>query len=657
MTLNKSLSGFLCASFIALSAPIALAQQPEKPGHVHTSRKLAKKLPLPKSKDAWHFVIFGDRTGGAPGGLRILKQATKDTNLLDPDLVMTVGDLVQGYNTTKSWLKEAKEYSNIMNSLKMPWYPVAGNHDMYWRGAKKPKTQHEKNYEKHFGPLWYWFPHKNAAFIVLFTDEGNPKTGSKSFKDPDDLKMSQQQLAWLKETVTKTKKYDHVFVLMHHPRWDKKRYGPNNWEIAHKMLVAAGNVTAVFAGHIHRMKYDGKRDGIEYHIVGSTGAVLEFDLPQAGFLHQIDLVSVQKKKISVSGLPVGVLIDPKTMPTEMERDISLLMRRTLQSFDKPMHFSYEKPHFGFLNVTVKNPTTRAIDVTLQAKTENSPWRFVIDHAHSKIPAQKSATFKFRYALHVKKLIGVYDYPKFTTHIEYLAADRRITLPDREVNIPITLKTPADQITTTKVDKALLLDGRGSCLKISADAIKSLEGPMTIEGWVWQDHFRRWNPLFSNTQSSGYGIDLNYGTVRFKINFDGQYAVVKAPKPIESSQWHHVAGVFDGVEMRLYINGKLVGKSTTSGKRKHNKFPLYVGAEPNRRGKPTDFIKAFINEVRFSSASRYKDDFTPSKRHENDAQTSVLLHLDQHIGPFLIDHSSNNKHPAKRGRTRCLLPPK
>ena len=69
-----------------------------------TTRSSLQVLPLTKQDDVFHFVIYGDRTGGVPAGLKVLEQAVKDTNLLDPDLVMTVGDLIQGYNDTPEWV-------------------------------------------------------------------------------------------------------------------------------------------------------------------------------------------------------------------------------------------------------------------------------------------------------------------------------------------------------------------------------------------------------------------------------------------------------------------------------------------------------------------------------------------------------------------------
>ena len=69
-----------------------------------TTRSSEIVLPLPSEEDAFTFAVFGDRTGGQPEGVDVLADAVRDVNLIEPDLVMTVGDLVNGYNRTAEWL-------------------------------------------------------------------------------------------------------------------------------------------------------------------------------------------------------------------------------------------------------------------------------------------------------------------------------------------------------------------------------------------------------------------------------------------------------------------------------------------------------------------------------------------------------------------------
>ena len=123
--------------------------------------------------------------------------------------------------------------------------------------------------------------------------------------------MSKKQKDWLTETLKKARKADHVFIFLHHPRWwDGSLYG-TDWKSVHTILKKAGNVSAVFAGHCHRMGYDGIRDGIEYFTVAITGGKLLAKRPEAGFLHHINLVTVRPGRFAVAGIPVGTIVDAR----------------------------------------------------------------------------------------------------------------------------------------------------------------------------------------------------------------------------------------------------------------------------------------------------------------------------------------------------------
>ena len=157
-------------SFALLALLALIPQQGEHP-HPHperftTDRDSPVELRLPLEDDAFSFAIFGDRTGGPAEGVAVLADAVDEVNVLGPDLVMTVGDLIEGYNQTDAWLAQADEYLGIMNRLAMPWFPVAGNHDVYWRGPNRPEEEHEGRYEQTFGPLWYAFEHKGGGAVA-----------------------------------------------------------------------------------------------------------------------------------------------------------------------------------------------------------------------------------------------------------------------------------------------------------------------------------------------------------------------------------------------------------------------------------------------------------------------------------------------------------
>ncbi|MDR1964532.1 MAG: metallophosphoesterase [Planctomycetaceae bacterium] len=329
--------------FFLLPTAFAQTANPENQ-QIESPRPSAVTLNVPPIKDSFTFLIFADRTTGTPEDISILKDAVVDANRLAPDFVMNIGDMVQGYNATEQWLEQMKEFKSVMNELKCPWYPTPGNHDIYaGRYAKDlPKEQHEKEYEEHFGPLYYAFEYKNYWFIVLFTDEGNSETGEKSFSKPECQVMSDAQFQWLKSILNKAKNAEGIFVFQHHPRWLGGRYG-NDWDKVHTAFVETGNVKAVFAGHIHCMTFD-EKDGIKYLTLATTGGKLSRIDPAAGLIHEIHHVSVRKSaEPEITILPVNSTLDITTMPTRRQNELPKNELPTTKPEQKPTE---EKPVQG-----------------------------------------------------------------------------------------------------------------------------------------------------------------------------------------------------------------------------------------------------------------------------------------------------------------------
>lgn len=378
-----------------ITSPV-LAQEPA----IHTDRTVIKQLTAADDEAMFQFAIFGDRTGGTPAGLPILAQAVQETNLLDPDLVMTVGDLVGGYNSTDAWMKQMVEYRAIVDELKMPWFPVAGNHDIYWRldqGSKeaKPANEHEENFEKHFGPLWYWFEHKDTGFLVMFTDEGLPDDRLRNFSLPDQQKISKKQMEWLKKSLDETKDLKHVFIFLHHPFWWDSRYPGNNWNDVHGMLAKHGNVRAVFAGHIHRMRYDGKRDGIEYFALAVTGGGINEALTSKhyGVLHQYNVVTVRPESYSVAAVAVGGTFDPRQFTPERIEEAEKARYLKHEITSDPIHVNKDGTVASIVVATVTNPLSFNLDVTMLPEGDES-WSIMPDHIHAIVKPGQTKRFVF-----------------------------------------------------------------------------------------------------------------------------------------------------------------------------------------------------------------------------------------------------------------------
>ncbi len=614
---------------------------------VQTSRADARLLPLPAEEGVFHFVIFGDRTGGPREGVKVLAQAVADTNLLGPDLVMTVGDLVQGYNPTAAWLLEMVEYRTIMSTLKMPWYPVAGNHDIYWGSGDAPAGHHESDYERHFGPLWYRFVHKNAAFIALYSDEGDRATNRKGWGEGLN-RMSEEQRSWLAATLAETKGCDHVFVFLHHPRWIGTTYPGSNWDEVHALLRGAGNVTAVFAGHIHRQRYEGRRDGIEYFTLAAVGAGMPFDAPGTGHLHHVDLVTVRKGGITIATIPVGQVIDPRTMTPEHLAEVDRVRAAVPQQ--GTVEIDAAGAASGVCVLTLANPATVPVDATVALEAGDDGWWVRPDHAHARI--EPGGTFAFRFGYR-REAGGAFEAPEVRWELEFAGAAGRVRLPESRRTAAMRLVGDLPPIDAPH-ENAALLDGGKRHIEVAHALCDLPDGPLTVEGWFSPEALDGQRALLAKTEQSEYGLFLREGVPRFLVWIGDAYVEAIAKAPLAEGRWQHVAGVLDGAEVRLYVGGRLAASTATpAGTRRRNPLPLLIGADPSPRGVPGMQFRGRVDEVRLSSVARYSGEgFAPARRLEADAATELLLHLDGLVGPFVPDASAHGRHVLARGGLRC-----
>ncbi|MEM6471241.1 MAG: LamG-like jellyroll fold domain-containing protein [Planctomycetota bacterium] len=664
-SLRSRIAPFSLIALLMLTAPAAAIAHDGEGEHDHnastpimTTRTDASVIAPPKPDDGFQFIIYGDRTGGVPAGLKVLEQAVEDTNLLDPDLVMTVGDLIQGYNETEQWLEEASEYKEIMDRLKMRWFPVAGNHDIYWRGSKKaPAGHHETNYETHFGPLWYSFKHKNAGFIVLYSDEGDPKSNLKAFNVGALQQMSKAQLEFLEKALKDLQGQDHVFVFLHHPRWIGGGYTGSNWDEVHERLKDAGNVSAVFAGHIHRMRFDGARDGIEYYALATTGGHVPGDtpIPGAGYLHHFNVVSVRENRFTVAALPVGAVFDPKQFTQEFLADIELARSIRPEQSGDPVTLQFDGAAEGEVKVALKNPASRPVEVSVSMAVPSleNRWTSNLDHKHFVLQPNESKSLEFtvgRFAVSELEPTN----PTLLVETRYLGENAAVELPPLENPIPLQLDlVPADFFATAS-NHVLEVRDETSAIEISDDAFELPEGPFTMETWVRPISAKDYEAIVAKTQSSEYSFFSDHGIPKFDVHIGGRYVSAIAKSSLPLGEWTHLAGVYDGNSISLFVNGKRVDSQQATGKRKGNDLPLFLGADPDAGGNPTRGFSGFLDEFRLSKIARYKADFSPKKRFEPDDETVLLHHFDRSVGPFLLDHSPSAANGIL-GKTSLLVP--
>lgn len=622
-----------------------------------TTRDSAVTLPLPGEDDAFVFAVFGDRTGGPELGINVLADAVRDVNLIEPDLVMTVGDMIQGYNHTGAWMGQMREFKGVMGELLCPWFPVAGNHDIYWRGPGKPEGEHEASYEMHFGPLWYSFSHKDSHFIILYTDESNPETGEKNFNKPTSQVMTQEQKDFLDEALERGKDATHQFVFVHHPRWLGRNYGSDWNDNVHPKLVEAGNVRAVFAGHIHRMRHDfgpDGNDGIEYVALATVGGHQNGQVPQAGWLHQYHLVTVRPQQIAMTAYPVGAAMNVREITGEMADALARQAKHAV-GVDGVVGFGATGSARGEVALTIENTTDRQLDLSVSPNSRDNRWLVRPDHIHAILEPGQTEKVAFLVGRPAESADEYLDRLSFSVNADYLGQTARYALPTQEVELPVDLTSLLGNEPAT-VNMALDFDGVDDAILVPSRAASVAQGPFTLECWFNARDYSGRRGLVTKTQSSEYGFFVSNGVLGFSNHLGGRYRNNLVAEAIKTDTWHHLAAVYDGNATRIYLDGELVSTEgvDTSWKRTTNDLPLVIGADPDGSGKPMSFFEGQIDEVRLSSTARYGEgQFVPSRRLMADADTVVLYTFDRSVGPYVLDASGNGHHARRVGSPKAV----
>lgn len=215
-------------------------------------------LRFENSRDDFQFAIVSDRTGGRRPG--VFSEAVDKLNLLRPEFVMSVGDLIEGVYTDEGAEEELTrqwdEFDAIVDRLTMPFFYVGGNHDFQ-------DPFHETVWRRRHGRPYYSFSYRDVLFLCLDTEDP-PR--------PDRVSgFSEAQQDMVRRALEDNPHPRWVFVFMHRPNSIHKHgTRPEDWDRIAELL--ADHPYTVFAGHLHTYaKY--AVDGREHYRLGVTGGV------------------------------------------------------------------------------------------------------------------------------------------------------------------------------------------------------------------------------------------------------------------------------------------------------------------------------------------------------------------------------------------------
>lgn len=161
-------------------------------------------------------------------------------------------------------------------------------------------------------------------------------------------------------------------------------------------------------------------------------------------------------------------------------------------------------------------------------------------------------------------------------------------------------------TSGKYGKALFFDGVNDVVVVNDTAMLDVTKALTIEAWVyptvvpsyWKAIVQKQSDAYLLAAGSSTGAPSMGGTINGACC---THAV--APTRLAVNIWTHITGTYDGVVMRLYINGVQVASRPATGSLQVTTNPLRIGGNTYAG----EFFQGRIDEVRI-----YNKTLTPQQ---------------------------------------------
>jgi hypothetical protein len=283
----------------------------------------------------FQFAIIGDRTGGA-NALATFDLAMDQINLLQPEFVINVGDLIEGYPESKGELDVMwDEADSMISKLQMPFFYTIGNHDV-----STPETK--EAWLERRGVDYYYFLYNDVLFIVLNSEddsrpapppeimEGIKIYNKLQLEDPEAAKemlkefmsdeaviaalaqpveFPEKQMNWIKKTLAENADVRWTFLFLHEPCWENPS---ESFKVIQSELKSRNHT--FFAGHLHYYDYD-NIDGYEHITMGPAGSSFHHDGP--GNVDHIMWVTMTDDGPQMGNIALKGLFDRRGLDTTM----------------------------------------------------------------------------------------------------------------------------------------------------------------------------------------------------------------------------------------------------------------------------------------------------------------------------------------------------
>ena len=275
---------FVLLSVVAYLLVLSCTKPSSFQHNIKSNAKPWTSEPSRQADDKFSFAVISDLNGEERDS--IFDVAVAQMNLLKPEFILSIGDLINGgTEDTLQLKKEFDRFDERVAKAGAPFMHVGGNHDL-------TNVTMRKFWEKRYGARYYHFVYNNVLFLIIdsedydearmqevylarkraieLLDSGKRDEAEKSsyFKMPERAtgKMSSDQAAYFEKVLKDNPNVRWTFLFMHKPIW--KGEGEGNLSRIESAL--AGRKYTVMNGHLHNYSYTLKNER-DYIMLGTTG--------------------------------------------------------------------------------------------------------------------------------------------------------------------------------------------------------------------------------------------------------------------------------------------------------------------------------------------------------------------------------------------------
>ena len=139
--------------------------------------------------------------------------------------------------------------------------------------------------------------------------------------------------------------------------------------------------------------------------------------------------------------------------------------------------------------------------------------------------------------------------------------------------------PLPQWTSGVSSNALGFDGIQNEFQVPHEAELSPTNALALTAWVKAspaitgEILAKWS---TNVLAGSYLLSFTNGLPQMELMLDGNYTAVTGETYLIDTNWHHVVGMYDGAEMKLYLDTELVVSVAASGTVDNVEEPVRVG---------------------------------------------------------------------------------